>query len=90
MNKQINAQHVASLYLDEKRALNSSLWNSFFQSRWFQDLSMNLRQMSGPRVLSLEHGAKRNFTMSPGREKIMKFNHMSLGGKRKILKMFYF
>lgn len=31
MNKQINALHVASLYLNEKRALNSSLWNSFFK-----------------------------------------------------------
>ena len=60
---------MASLYLNEDRALNSSLWNSCFQSGWFQDLIMTLWLMSGPRVLSLEHGAKRNFTMSPGREK---------------------
>lgn len=28
MNKQMNALHVASFYLNEKRALNSSLQNS--------------------------------------------------------------
>ena len=56
---------MASLYLNEDRALNSSLWNSCFQSGWFQDLIMTLRLMSGPPVLSLEHG---DFTMSPGRE----------------------
>lgn len=35
----------------------------------------------GPRVLHLEHKAKRNFTTRPGREEAIMFNHTSLGEK---------
>ena len=42
------------------------------------------RLMFGPRILGLEHGAKRNFTtfLLARREKAIMFNHMSLGEKK--------